>query len=193
MISDLAGPEGVRPGDLILPFVTICAASTLAYSGVGVRGEVVSGAVAVELLHTADAATCRDLLVARALRCASALGSKAGALIAGVLEERCLGDATSALFAGAARMGALLQGAPERKQRAFEEFGRRLGTAFQLVDGGATDEGASTAADWSLSAISVLSELDGLNPEPLALLERLANDVVDRLDSAPEGSGPSLS
>lgn len=194
IVDGLAGAEeagiadaGFAENRLILPFLTLCAASTLADESVGIRSEVLRGAAAVELLRSADHATRprHDLLVARALRFASQLGAEAAALIAEVLEEHCVTEeycvtnADGALFGGAARMGALLQGASERRQRAFEEFGRRLGTAFQIVE---IDPATSDAADWSLSAMGVLYELDGLKPEPLALLERLANDVVHQLD-----------
>ncbi len=41
---------------------------------------------------------------------------------------------TAALFAAASRIGAVLAGRPANEEEALDEFGRNLGTAFQLVD-----------------------------------------------------------
>ncbi len=60
---------------------------------------------------------------------------------------------TAALLAAAARVGALLAGAPEHQQQGFEAFGRYLGLAFQMWDdylgvwGDPRHTGKSTADD----------------------------------------------
>lgn len=202
LVAELAGTEdaGTGAGNLILPFLTLCAASALAGEEGGIRSDVLLGAATIELLGRAVLGH-DELLVARTLRAASDLGAKEAALVAEAVEagNRC--DRTRSadgyfanLFGVAARMGALLQRVPERKQRAFEEFGRSLGAAFQILADVAEAEEAearSTAADLALSGIAVIHGLESLNVESVALLERLTNDVVlqlDRFDPAPSVS-----
>ncbi|MCB9580590.1 MAG: polyprenyl synthetase family protein [Polyangiaceae bacterium] len=48
--------------------------------------------------------------------------------------ERVLRDKTASLFGFATRTGALIAGAPADAQEKMEQFGERLGVAFQLVD-----------------------------------------------------------
>ncbi len=60
---------------------------------------------------------------------------------------------TAKLFEAAAQLGALLAGAPETQIEAAAEYGRSLGTAFQLIDdvldysGNATDIGKNVGDD----------------------------------------------
>lgn len=52
-------------------------------------------------------------------------------------EETCLriiDGKTAALFSAAARGGAIASGSPDREERALSNYGRSLGTAYQLMD-----------------------------------------------------------
>jgi octaprenyl-diphosphate synthase len=47
---------------------------------------------------------------------------------------RIIGEKTAALFETSAKLGALIAGGNEKEVEAFAEYGRRLGTAYQLKD-----------------------------------------------------------
>jgi heptaprenyl diphosphate synthase len=98
-----------------------------------------------------------DLLFARASNIVASLGQEALTMQAQVFEQLVLGqlnetigprdgedplahylgvlrDKTGSLIALSARLGALLSGADESFQKPLQDFGERIGVAFQLVD-----------------------------------------------------------
>ena len=109
-----------------------------------------------------------DVLVARASQLVAALGPEAVMAHAKTFERLCMGqlhetlprpagtdpvdhyiqvlaDKTGSLIAVSARYGAMLTGAGTRTEQIVEEFGERIGVAFQLADD-ALDYGASAEA-----------------------------------------------
>lgn len=98
-----------------------------------------------------------DLLFARASKLIASLGEEAIRMQADTFERLCLGqlhetigprdgedpvahyiqvlaDKTGSLIAAAARIGLSYSGAPDEYKPAVEEFGEKIGIAFQLVD-----------------------------------------------------------
>jgi geranylgeranyl diphosphate synthase type II len=113
----------------------------------------------------------------------------AAAALAAACREMCLGEAmeagpqaaemkTAPLFGAAAEMGALVARADEQRRAQCRDYGRLLGTAFQLRDDQIDSEGAADPTPYAEQARACL---DGLPPcAALDLLSVLADAAVCR-------------
>lgn len=172
-----------------------------------------------------------DVLVARASQLVAALGPRAVLAHARTFERLCMGqlhetlprpagtdpvqhyiqvlaDKTGSLIAVSARYGAMLTQAGERVEAIVEEFGERIGVAFQLADdvidltsdsqttgktpGTDLREGVDTMPVLLLRQALAAGELDGAGQAILSTLssgdlsdDAVLSDVVSRLRQHP--------
>ncbi|MSO37667.1 MAG: polyprenyl synthetase family protein [Acidimicrobiia bacterium] len=183
LLSDIASHLILAGGKRLRPALTLCAA--YATTGVSpVSDDVITGAVAVELVHLGslyhddvidEAQTRRgvpsvnarwsnivailagDYLLARASELAASLGAQVAALLAATIGELCRGQVlelahlfdvdrseeiyfsaidgkTASLFGTACRIGGMVSNADDATLDALTNFGKRVGTCFQIVD-----------------------------------------------------------
>ena len=141
-----------------------------------------------------------DLLFARASNIVAGLGERALRLQAQVFEQLVLGqlhetvgplegqdplehylevlrDKTGSLIALSARLGAMLSGADEKYQQPLQEFGERIGVAFQLADD-LIDIQASTKDSGKISGTDLLA---GVPTLPVLLLKDFDDDASRQL------------
>jgi heptaprenyl diphosphate synthase len=157
-----------------------------------------------------------DLLFARASRLVATLGDKAIQMQVDTFERLCLGqlhetigprdgddpvehylqvlaDKTGSLIAAAARIGLVFSEAPEAYERPVEEFGEKIGVAFQLIDDvidlssqmGTTGKTPGTDLRAGVSTLPVLylRELAATDAEAARLYERVRPEVASEHDS----------
>jgi octaprenyl-diphosphate synthase len=97
---------------------------------------------------------------------------------------------TAKLFEASARLGAVLAGAPADLEEACADYGRSLGTAFQLIDdlldyeGSATEMGKNVGDDLreGKPTLPLLLAMERGNPQERALIRQaIETGDVDRL------------
>lgn len=157
-----------------------------------------------------------DLLFARASRLVATLGDKAIKLQVDTFERLCLGqlhetigpragedpiehylqvlaDKTGSLISAAAHIGLIFSGAPKEYEAPIEQFGEKIGVAFQLIDDvidlssqmsntGKTP-GTDLRAGVSTLPVLYLRQLAETDAEAAALLARVEPDVAKTRDS----------
>jgi len=153
-----------------------------------------------------------DLLFARASKLIASLGERALTLQADVFERLCLGqlhetvgprpgqdpiahyldvlsDKTGSLIACAAVVGVVFSNADETYRPAVEEFGEKIGVAFQLIDDvidlssqGVAETGKQPGNDLRAGVATLpvlrLRERAATDPSAAELLDRLERDVM---------------
>ena len=157
-----------------------------------------------------------DLLFARASRLVATLGDKAIQMQVDTFERLCLGqlhetigprtgedpivhylqvlaDKTGSLIAAAARIGLVFSNAPTEYERPVEEFGEKIGVAFQLIDdvidlSGQLDTtgktpGTDLRAGVSTLPVLYLRELAETDADAARLLARVRPEVASTRDS----------
>ena len=156
-----------------------------------------------------------DLLFARASKLIASLGERALAIQASTFERLCLGqlhetigpqdgedpiehylqvlaDKTGSLISLAGVVGVIFSEAPEEYREPVEQFGERIGVAFQLIDdvidlSSAVEQTGKTAgtdlrAGVPTLPVLYLRRLAADDPEAAALLERLERDIDGSTD-----------
>jgi heptaprenyl diphosphate synthase len=157
-----------------------------------------------------------DLLFARASRLVASLGDKAIQMQVDTFERLCLGqlhetigprngedpiahylqvlaDKTGSLIAAAARIGLVFSNAPAELEQPIEEFGEKIGVAFQLIDDiidlssevdttGKTP-GTDLRAGVSTLPVLYLQQLAETDKDAARLYERVRPEVASAHDS----------
>ncbi|MEX1078177.1 MAG: polyprenyl synthetase family protein [Homoserinimonas sp.] len=139
-----------------------------------------------------------DLLFARASRLVATLGDKAIQMQVDTFERLCLGqlhetigpragedpiehylqvlaDKTGSLIAAAARIGLVYADAPSEYERPVEEFGEKVGVAFQLIDD-VIDLSSQMATTGKTPGTDLRA---GVSTLPVLYLEELADTDAD--------------
>ncbi|MHA6693875.1 polyprenyl synthetase family protein [Homoserinimonas sp. A520] len=157
-----------------------------------------------------------DLLFARASRLVASLGEKAIQMQVDTFERLCLGqlhetigprggedpiehylqvlaDKTGSLIAAAARVGLVFSDAPPELERPVEEFGEKIGVAFQLIDDvidlssevDTTGKTPGTDLRGGVATLPVLylKELAETDADAARLYERVRPEVASTHDS----------
>ena len=151
-----------------------------------------------------------DVLVARASQLVAALGPRAVQAHAKTFERLCMGqlhetlqrpactdpvdhyiqilaDKTGSLIAVSARYGAMLTGAGERTERIVEDFGEKIGVAFQLAD-----DVIDLVSDSATTGKTPGTDLrEGVDTMPVLLLRKAL--AAGELDAAGQAILPRLS
>jgi len=151
----LATGEQIRDAGVAVELTHI---ATLYHDDVMDEAPLRRGAPSAQIVWGNSAAILTgDVLVARASQLVAALGPEAVMAHAKTFERLCMGqlhetlprpsrtdpvdhyiqvlaDKTGSLIAVSARYGAMLTGAGARTERIVEEFGEKIGVAFQLAD-----------------------------------------------------------
>ena len=156
-----------------------------------------------------------DLLFARASKLIASLGERALAIQASTFERLCLGqlhetigpqrgedpiahylqvlaDKTGSLIALAGVVGVIFSDAPEEYREPVQEFGERIGVAFQLIDdvidlSSAIEQTGKTAGTDLRAGVPTLPllylrERARTDPDAAALLERIDLAIVGSTD-----------
>jgi heptaprenyl diphosphate synthase len=156
-----------------------------------------------------------DLLLARASQVSVSLGIEAIALQAHTFERLCIGqlnesvvpeqnqaiehyiqvlaDKTGSLIAASVSLGAMIANAPADHRKALEEFGEKIGVAFQLIDdvidisaegpSGKTP-GTDLRAGVPTMPVLLLRQAAVYDPTAAALVARIDADLSDDAELA---------
>ncbi len=91
---------------------------------------------------------------------------------------------TAAIFEAAARMGAIIAGAPERLVEEISKYGKHIGLAYQVKD---------DLMDWGKPG-EISSLVEGENPRAIlnSLVHRLTNSAIESLKPFPESKAKEL-
>ena len=204
----LATGEQIRDAGVAVELTHI---ATLYHDDVMDEAPLRRGAPSAQIVWGNSAAILTgDVLVARASQLVAALGPEAVMAHAKTFERLCMGqlhetlprpsrtdpvdhyiqvlaDKTGSLIAVSARYGAMLTGAGARTERIVEEFGEKIGVAFQLADdvidlmsdSATTGKTPGTDLREGVPTLPTLLLADSQDPADQPLKDLLAGDLSD--------------